>query len=103
MLLNGFTVHLEFWMVALLDHPVQKYLERHGVHAYAARLEKAAIAIPLAIHIMHHVVVIIPFDGGLEIVEREAFLFLGISFRFFDLSDHSTIHIVLLYSVSVDI
>ena len=102
MLLNEFTVHLEFRMVALLDHPVQKDLERHGVYAYAARLEKAAIAIPLAIHIMHHVVVIIPLDGGLEIVEGEAFLFLGISFRFFDLSDHSTIHIVL-YSVSVDI
>ena len=103
MLLIGFTVHLEFRMVALLDHPVQKDLECHGVYTYAARLEKAAIAIPLAIHIMHYVVVIIPFNRGLEIVEREAFLFFGISFRFFDLSDHSTIHIVLLYSVSVDI
>jgi len=102
LLLIGFTVHLEFRMVALLYHPVQKNLERHSMYAYATRLEEAAIAIPLAIHIMHHVVVIIPFNRGLEIVEGEAFLFLGISFRFFDLSDHSTIHIVL-YSVSVDI
>lgn len=89
-------------MVALLDHPVQEDFERHGVHAYAARLEKVAITIPLAIHIMHHVVIIIPPDGGLKVVEREALLFLGISFRFFDLSDHSTVHVVLC-SVSVDI
>ena len=102
MLLIGFTVHLEFRMVALLDHPVQNDFERHGVHAYAARLEKVAITIPLAIHIMHYVVVIIPFNRGLEIVEREALLFLGVSFRFFNLTDHSTVHVVL-YSVSMDI
>ena len=102
MLLNRYTVHLEFRMVALLDHPIQEDFERHGVHAYAARLEKAAITIPLAIHIMHHVVVIIPFDGGLEIVEREALLFLGVSFSFFNFTDHSTVHVVL-YSVSMDI
>jgi hypothetical protein len=89
-------------MVALLDHPVQEDFERHGVYAYAARLEKVAITIPLTIHIMHHMVIVIPPDGGLEIVEREALLFLGISFGFFNLTDHPTIHIVLC-SVSVDI
>jgi len=63
---------------------------------------KVAITIPLAIHIMHHVVIIIPSDGGLEIVERKALLFLGVSFSFFNLTDHSTVHVVL-YSVSMDI
>jgi hypothetical protein len=89
-------------VLALLDHPVQNDFERHGVRAYAARLEKTAIALPLAILVMHHMVIVIPFDGGLKVVEGEAFFFLGVPFGFFDLADHSTVHFVL-FSVSVDI
>jgi len=88
-------------MVALLDHPVQEDFERHGMHAHPAGLEEFAVAGPFTLLVLHDVVVVIPFECGLEVVNCDAIFLFGISFRFFDFSDHSAIHAVLS-SVSLE-
>jgi len=77
-----------FW-----EHPLEHFFEGHGVGANAAREEEIAVTGPLTVRESDAVGVVFPVYTDCERFEVEAVSFLGISFRFFDFSDHSIVHI----------
>jgi hypothetical protein len=64
--------------------------------AYTAKMEKFAIALPFAFFKMDAVVVIVAAEGDGKSVDLKPVGLLGVSSGFFDLSDHTVIHICLL-------
>jgi hypothetical protein len=78
------------------QHLVQQAFQRHGVAADSAKVEKFAIALPMAMFEPDLVVVIVAAERNGKLLKVEAVGFLCVPLGFFNFSDHSIIHSRLL-------
>jgi hypothetical protein len=70
-------------------HVLQNTLKGHGVTAPFVRMEKMAVARPLAIFIVNRVGIVLTGDGSFEAGEVYAVALIGVALGLFNLANHA--------------
>jgi len=80
------------------DHIFQKDLKSHGVAAALVSQEELAVAAKGTVFKTNMVVIVVTVEGYVKLVEAETLAIFGITFGFFDLSDHPIVHFLVSFS-----
>jgi hypothetical protein len=81
------------------DHVFQQNLKRHRMSAALMSNEELAVTLKAAFAKCYMMRVIITVKGQVELVEAKAIPLFGITLGFFDLSDHSRIHLSISFRI----
>lgn len=78
------------------DHPLEQYLERHGVSATLVSQEKFTVALKNTIVVADIMFIVVAVERQFKLVEAKTGMVFCISFCFFQLADQSVVHRKLL-------